>query len=54
MCIRDSLYTVKVELKDMEENVYDSQTQKVGFRTFKVKDGNFYLNGKLYKLNGKA
>lgn len=46
------LYTVKVELKDMEENVYDSQTQKVGFRTFKVKDGNFYLNGKLYKLNG--
>ena len=24
------LYTVKVELKDMEENVYDSQTQKVG------------------------
>lgn len=46
------LYTVKVELKDLEDNVYDVQTQKVGFRTIKVKDGKFYLNGKQYKLNG--
>lgn len=46
------LYTVKVELKDMEDKIYDTQTQKVGFRTIKVKDGKFYLNSKLYKLNG--
>ncbi|AMC08061.1 glycoside hydrolase family 2 TIM barrel-domain containing protein [Turicibacter sp. H121] len=46
------LYTVVVDVLDMAGNIIDSETQRIGFRTFEFKDDGFYLNGVKYKLNG--
>ena len=46
------LYTAKVTLMDKEGNVIDQISQRFGFRTFEIKGGTFYLNGKEYELHG--
>ncbi|MDQ3082962.1 MAG: hypothetical protein M3R07_12200, partial [Gemmatimonadota bacterium] len=46
-----NLYWLKSELL-AGETVVDEQITVVGFRTFEVRDGKFYLNGKPYFLRG--
>lgn len=45
------LYTVETTVCVGRQKV-DSNIQKTGFRTYEVKDGMFYLNGKVYALRG--
>ena len=45
------LYTLETTISIGDE-ILDTNTQKVGLRTFEVKDGEFYLNGELYELRG--
>ncbi len=45
------LYTVVTSLV-VDGKTVDIDTQKVGFRKFKVKSGKFYLNDKEYKIKG--
>lgn len=44
-------YEVKVEVK-IDGTTVDSVTQMIGFRSFKVTDEGFFLNGELYPLRG--
>ena len=45
------LYTVETTVS-VNDEVTDTNIQKVGLRTYEVKDGSFYLNGELYELHG--
>ncbi|MHB0998376.1 MAG: sugar-binding domain-containing protein [Armatimonadota bacterium] len=46
-----NLYLLKVELKK-SSNLIDKQELKVGFRTFEVRNGKFYLNDRPYFIRG--
>ena len=45
------LYTVETQVC-VDGSLVDANTQQVGFRTYKVQDGTFYLNGQPYELRG--
>lgn len=45
------LYTLKTTVYK-ENEVIDTNQQKIGLRTFEVKNGTFYLNGLEYELHG--
>ena len=47
-----NLYDFKFSVIEGKENVTDVKEILSGFRTFEVKDGLFYLNGKKYWLRG--
>ena len=42
------LYTMKVSVLDENGNLLDEKTQKFGVRSYEIKNGKFYLNGKEY------
>lgn len=46
------LYTMHVMLKDEAGNIVDEASQRFGVRTFEIKNGKFYLNGKEYEIHG--
>ncbi len=45
------LYTVKSEIV-IDNAVYDSDTTRIGFRTFEATVNGFFINGKKYKIQG--
>lgn len=45
------LYTAKTVIC-VDGAIVDSNTQEIGFRTYEVREGQFFLNGKLYNLRG--
>lgn len=47
-----NLYQVVVTLKDHDKNVIQTTSQKIGFRTAEVKDGQFKINGKAVYIKG--
>ena len=46
------LYTMKVSVLDENGNLLDEKTQKFGVRSYEIKNGKFYLNGKEYEIHG--
>lgn len=46
------LYTMNVSLQDAAGHVLDTESTKIGFRTFKVSNGKAYLNGKQIEIHG--
>ncbi|MCR5100382.1 MAG: beta-glucuronidase [Butyrivibrio sp.] len=46
------LYTIVIDLVDKEGNKIDEYVDKIGIRTFEIKDGHFLLNGKPVYLRG--
>ena len=46
------LYTMKVSVLDQNGNLLDEKTQKFGVRSYEIKNGKFYLNGKEYEVHG--
>ena len=46
------LYTMNVSLQDAAGHVLDTESTKIGFRTFNVSNGKAYLNGKQIEIHG--
>lgn len=46
------LYTMNVSLQDAAGHVLDTESTKIGFRTFNVSNGKTYLNGKQIEIHG--
>lgn len=46
------LYTLTLALKDTLGNTIEAYSQKIGFRTAEVKDGNFKINGQTVMIKG--
>ncbi|MCM1036870.1 MAG: glycoside hydrolase family 2 [Bacteroides sp.] len=47
-----NLYDFRFRLTDSKGKEVDCMTETSGFRTFEVKDGHFYLNGRKYWMRG--
>lgn len=47
-----NLYSLNIELKDVNEETIESYSQFIGFRTAEVKDGNFKINGQVVTIKG--
>ena len=47
-----SLYTLKLELKDLDGKTIERVTQQVGFRDIRIKGGQLLINGKPIKIRG--
>ena len=46
------LYTLTTIIQDAEGNELDRISQKIGFRTFEIKNGKAYLNGEVIEIHG--
>ncbi|WP_420579672.1 glycoside hydrolase family 2 TIM barrel-domain containing protein [Reichenbachiella sp.] len=49
---KPNLYTLTMELKDSLGNTVEAYTQRIGFRTAEIKDGNFKINGQTVMIKG--
>ncbi|WP_422361945.1 glycoside hydrolase family 2 TIM barrel-domain containing protein [Reichenbachiella sp.] len=47
-----NLYTLTLELKDSLGAIVEAYSQKIGFRTAEIKDGNFKINGQTVMIKG--
>lgn len=47
-----NLYRLNLELKDSLGNTIEAYSQRIGFRTAEIKDGNFKINGQVVTIKG--
>ena len=47
-----NLYQLNFELKNSKDETLESWSQKIGFRTAEIKEGNFRINGQVVTIKG--